>query len=151
MLKRTVSSRRFFWDPKHMFWLKNKENNFQLHTLIWVPDYRRWEGFQTSSFLISKQKHMLWVLIGSVSMRRFQWVPQQMISKSNKKNLASFGQFCFNLNKAITTRELSGLCIFNELIRGLFLIIIKTCKHKFVEWLHSQQQKSQYPIKQQDN
>ena len=21
--------------PQHMFWLRNKENNFQLHTLIW--------------------------------------------------------------------------------------------------------------------
>ena len=23
--------------PQHMFWLRNKENNFQLHTLIWGP------------------------------------------------------------------------------------------------------------------
>ena len=24
--------------PQHTFWLRNKKNNFQLHTLIWVPD-----------------------------------------------------------------------------------------------------------------
>ena len=23
--------------PQHMFWLRNKKNNFQLHTLIWRP------------------------------------------------------------------------------------------------------------------
>ena len=23
--------------PQHMFWLRNKENNFQLRTLIWGP------------------------------------------------------------------------------------------------------------------
>ena len=25
--------------PQHMFWLRNKKNNFQLRTLIWVPVY----------------------------------------------------------------------------------------------------------------
>ena len=24
--------------PKHMFWLRNKNNNFQIRTLIWRPD-----------------------------------------------------------------------------------------------------------------
>ena len=24
--------------PQHMFWLRNKKNNFQLATLIWGPD-----------------------------------------------------------------------------------------------------------------
>ena len=23
--------------PQHMFWLRNKKNSFQLHTLIWRP------------------------------------------------------------------------------------------------------------------
>ena len=23
--------------PQHMYWLQNKKNNFQLHTLIWMP------------------------------------------------------------------------------------------------------------------
>ena len=23
--------------PQHMFWLRNKKNNYQLHTLIWGP------------------------------------------------------------------------------------------------------------------
>ena len=23
--------------PKHMFWLRNKKSDFQLHTLIWGP------------------------------------------------------------------------------------------------------------------
>ena len=25
--------------PQHMFWLRNKKNNFQLRTLIWSPEY----------------------------------------------------------------------------------------------------------------
>ena len=33
VLKRTVS----FEYPQHMFWLRNKKNNFQLRTLIWGP------------------------------------------------------------------------------------------------------------------
>ena len=37
VLKRTVSSRRFFWVPQHMFWVRNKENIFQLRSLIWSP------------------------------------------------------------------------------------------------------------------
>ena len=24
--------------PQHMFWLRNKKNNFQLHSLIWGPE-----------------------------------------------------------------------------------------------------------------
>ena len=32
VLKRTVS----FKYPQHMFWLRNKKNNFQLYTLIWL-------------------------------------------------------------------------------------------------------------------
>ena len=24
--------------PQHMFWLRNKKNNFQIHTPIWRPD-----------------------------------------------------------------------------------------------------------------
>ena len=24
--------------PQHMFWLRNKKNNFQVRTLIWRPD-----------------------------------------------------------------------------------------------------------------
>ena len=36
-----------WWDisfeyPQHMFWLRNKKNNFQLHTLIWGPDITWW-------------------------------------------------------------------------------------------------------------
>ena len=32
------------WDgafeyPKHMFWMRNKENNFPIHTLIWRPEW----------------------------------------------------------------------------------------------------------------
>ena len=29
---------RSFEYPQHMFWLRNKKNNFQLPTLIWGPD-----------------------------------------------------------------------------------------------------------------
>ena len=38
VLKRTVSLRRFFMYPQHMFWLRNKKNNFQIRTLIWRPE-----------------------------------------------------------------------------------------------------------------
>ena len=37
------SKEPFHWDcsfeyPHHMFWMRNKENNFPIHTLIWRPD-----------------------------------------------------------------------------------------------------------------
>ena len=51
MLKRIVSSRRFFWAPTTYVWLRNKKNNFQLHTLIWGPD--KWY-----CFLSHQLKHM---------------------------------------------------------------------------------------------
>ena len=38
MLKRTVSFRGSFEYPQHMFWMRNKENNFPKRTLIWRPD-----------------------------------------------------------------------------------------------------------------
>ena len=28
-----------FEHPQHMFWLRNKKNNFQLRTLIWGPEH----------------------------------------------------------------------------------------------------------------
>ena len=31
--------------PQHMFWLRNKENNFQLHTLIWGSDHGSFQLF----------------------------------------------------------------------------------------------------------
>ena len=37
MLKRNVLSRRFFENPQHMFWLRNKNNYFQVRALIWRP------------------------------------------------------------------------------------------------------------------
>ena len=43
-----------------------------------------------SIFVISIQKHMLWVLIGSVSMRCFQWEQQPMYSGRNKKSIDIF-------------------------------------------------------------
>ena len=27
--------------PQNMFWLRNKENNFQLHTLMWWPEIEK--------------------------------------------------------------------------------------------------------------
>ena len=43
MLKRTISSRRFF------FWLRNNKNNFSLHTLILGPELVSW------SYYLSKE------------------------------------------------------------------------------------------------
>ena len=31
--------------PHHMFWLRNKKNNFQLRTLIWGPESLIWDYF----------------------------------------------------------------------------------------------------------
>ena len=30
--------------PQHMFWLRNKKYNFQVHTLIWGPGFRVLSG-----------------------------------------------------------------------------------------------------------
>ena len=38
VLKRTVSSRDSFEYPGHMFWFRNKNNNFQLRNLILGPE-----------------------------------------------------------------------------------------------------------------
>ena len=49
-----------FEHPQNMFWLRNKKNNFQLHTLIWGP------GVQG----LSKDEGLNWIIetpIGSVS------------------------------------------------------------------------------------
>ena len=38
----------YFEYPQHMFWLRNKKNNFQLHTLIWGPGHGLTSMFVTS-------------------------------------------------------------------------------------------------------
>ena len=37
VLKRTVSLRQFFWVPTTYVWVRNKKNNFPVHTLILRP------------------------------------------------------------------------------------------------------------------
>ena len=37
VLKRTGSLKLSFEHPQHMFWMRNKENSFPKHTLIWRP------------------------------------------------------------------------------------------------------------------
>ena len=37
--------------PQHMFWLRNKKNNFQLHTLIWGPECRYMDNTGIHEFL----------------------------------------------------------------------------------------------------
>ena len=44
VLKKNVSSRPTFQYPQHMFWLRNKKTNFQLHILIWGPAHVIREG-----------------------------------------------------------------------------------------------------------
>ena len=48
-------------------------------------------------YIITPINHMLWVLIESISMRCFQRVSQQMISITNKYNIAN----CLELAKAL--------------------------------------------------
>ena len=43
------------WDgsfeyPQHMYWMRNKENNFPIHTLIWRPVTDTWTGWKTSEY-----------------------------------------------------------------------------------------------------
>ena len=53
--------------PQHMFWLRNKKNNFQLHTLIWGPDKNREKhthkknGYKIK-FSVHYMKHFLFYL-----------------------------------------------------------------------------------------
>ena len=37
--KKTPKNCYFFKYPRHMFWLRNKKNNFQVRTLIWGPEF----------------------------------------------------------------------------------------------------------------
>ena len=50
------------WDgsfeyPQHMFWLRNKKNEFPVHTLIWRPEYRQFSFFfvQKPTLLVLKR------------------------------------------------------------------------------------------------
>ena len=45
--------------------------------------------YQKFNFLISKPKHMLWVLKRTVSMRRFFWAPKHMLRLMGKEILTS--------------------------------------------------------------
>ena len=49
---------RSFEYPQHMFWLRNKKNNFQLHTLIWRPDIMH-QLFVTSAVLRPGISHIM--------------------------------------------------------------------------------------------
>ena len=44
--------KRTFEYPQLMFWLRNKKNNYQLHTLIWRPEYRLYR-FETLMNLVA--------------------------------------------------------------------------------------------------
>ena len=52
--------RRFFIDPQHMFWLRNKKNNFLLRTLNWRPDEKTVssDSLSTSIRLILKRQQL---------------------------------------------------------------------------------------------
>ena len=65
------------WDgsfeyPQHMFWLRNKKNNFQLHTLIWRPDAKTAHLNRTFGVIrcyfnpSSIKKTFKWVLLPTV-------------------------------------------------------------------------------------
>ena len=76
MLKRTVTLRRFFEYPQHMFWMRNKENSFPICTLIWSPGMLWWSILQyfppsLSYHLSSKPMFcLLWV----AAYDRFYWI-----------------------------------------------------------------------------
>ena len=42
--------------PKHMFWLRNKKNKFQLHTLIFGPVYH---SKQSNFVFFLSRKHLI--------------------------------------------------------------------------------------------
>ena len=46
--------------------------------------------YQKINFLISKPKHMLWVLKRTVSMRRFFWAPKTYVKADGKDNIYNF-------------------------------------------------------------
>ena len=43
--KKTSHRDDSFEYPQHMFWLRNKKNNFLLRTLIWGPDLQFYDHF----------------------------------------------------------------------------------------------------------
>ena len=76
-----------FEHPKHMFKLMNKKKIATLHSKVLL----NWSytskvlgpvvksAYQKFHFLISKPKHMLWVLKRTVSMSRFFWAPKTYV------------------------------------------------------------------------
>ena len=49
--------------PQHMFWLRNKKNNFQLHTLIWGPELS--SGARVLNFDQSIHPHLKFICASS--------------------------------------------------------------------------------------
>ena len=67
--------------PHPRFDLNNVERDI-IHQII-ATDRR---GYLHNIFLTSPRKYILWVLIGSASVRHFQWVPIYHVFLKNKKN-----------------------------------------------------------------
>ena len=66
-----------FEHPQHMFWLRNKKNNFQLHTLIWGSEILNILGpwLDRVSYKVSFKPVSLATFIGGALMRyqQMQW------------------------------------------------------------------------------
>ena len=66
-------------------------------TMLWTTgpcsgssQISRYEGYPDNIFLISAQKHMLWVLIRSASLRHFWWVPTKCVLAQKSENICPF-------------------------------------------------------------
>ena len=92
---------------KNILWNDEIDQNAQLPRMIVVGSYvgmmvffHTWipgrflvlanRCFHIAIFLIFARKHMLWVLIGTVSARRFQRAPQNMFPFKNKRDIVIF-------------------------------------------------------------
>ena len=93
-LKRNIWMEKCPWGRRLL--LQNSFRDIQYDSYCWLSaglemnialDKRE---YQIHIFLISPQKHTLWVFIRSASSRRFEWVSQRIFSWRNKKNINNF-------------------------------------------------------------
>ena len=95
--------------PQHMFWLRNKKNNFQLHTLIWGPVIQvdttrivRESDYSSAAVLCSKRPEFLRILSGNVILTSIKGHNLQKMTTNNPNvdfvTLNSYTKFGQNLS-----------------------------------------------------
>ena len=85
---------RFFEYPQHMFWMRNKENSFPIHTLIWRPECNQYfkKGLDNKTFsvkMLTDSYLFIFTCIGSPQKppqwgNSFEYLQYMLVEKNRK-------------------------------------------------------------------